>query len=1360
MRPNAGVSETERVMDQMASENRYWKGMSYCRCLLGLLGCFGLLLGCGQPAVATYIMRYSTITNGGMTYTGNTLGRTRNNGVGAIEYFLTPTGGNTTTWANNGSRANLQIPSGSTILYAELIWGGSYRFGNQDVTSSLNNAIKFTTPAGGTYNISPDPSTSATLTNPKYFYVRSANVTSYVRAAGVGTYTVAAVPATVDSNDNDDHAGWTLAVIYSNYELPGRSLTIFVGAEYVDGSNVATSAVSGFRTKRVGTNYARLMVSAQEGECGISGDQMYFGPTTSSLTAVSGPRNPVNNFFASQINGDDGNTDTSGTYGNNNQPISGTDQANRRQGWDITNIDVSRTITAGQTAAVARGTSSQDAYVINSAGLQIDIDAPVFLTTALSVDKTSTYLGDTLTYTIRLSNAAGANDALNVFFKDPMPEGTSFIPGSVTVDGVAWPDANPERGMAFGTIRGGQTMTVQLKCRADAIPMEPAAAEYLNTASWTYQYRCLEGSPLINGKLVTNTVATGIIRLVLEKTVTPTTANPNSTLTYTITVRNAGATTSGTTLTDPIPAGTTYVTRSTYLNGTRQNDINNNQMPYAAGRTINSSGEPAGVINAGETATIRFQVRIGTNPPLPIVNVATVDPDGSGPAPPQQVAISNPVSTVNLGVTITDELTAVNAGQTVTYTIRVTNSSGSSQVGGLKLFFDPPEGFEIDSITPSSGSYNSSTYDWTGLALAGGGNVTLTVTGTIDPDASGNQVATVTIEPPLGIADSNPNNDTASDTDTLNFQADLGVEVSDGRTKVTPGENLDYLVTVTNYGPSPVNSVRINGVIPAQFTVTSYQSDQGVYNLDTKDLVGLNLRRGEAVNLTVRGAVNPSAGLGAMTYTVSVSEPTGIADPNPANNSASDIDTVLWYTLVGLVYQDVNHNGAWDYGEAGTGIGGIYAKLVRGSESSAIQAVAVNPTSGVFQFANLGMGVYKVLIDSNNTLSDITPTLTATGWLVTETPTLIRTDIPIETVSTGINFGLWRGSQLSGIVFNDNGSGGGMANDGAQNGGEAGTDGILVRALTQSGAIIAETVTAGGGKYGFWLPYAHQNTTISVTEINPTGWVSTGGKPGTTGGSYARATDTVSFTLVSGNLYTGVIFGDVPGNVFTNDGRQLAAPGSVAVYPHTYGAASKGQVSFTIEQATNPAGLNWPYSIYRDLNGNQRLDPTDSLIAGPIQLTTNETLMILIKDFVPSYAPYNSRNQLKIISRFTYDNANPDLTASLTRIDLTTVDDTTPASLTLLKNVDRANAQPGEVITYTITYVNNSNEELRSIIINDMTPAFTTFYNSSFGSLPANLTACTITQPAIGGTGAVAWAFTGILAPGGQGTVSYQVKLQ
>ena len=76
------------------------------------------------------------------------------------------------------------------------------------------------------------------------------------------------------------------------------------------------------------------------------------------------------------------------------------------------------------------------------------------------------------------------------------------------------------------------------------------------------------------------------------------------------------------------------------------------------------------------------------------------------------------------------------------------------------------------------------------------------------------------------------------------------------------------------------------------------------------------------------------------------------------------------------------------------------------------------------------------------------------------------------------NFGLYHGVRLRGRVFNDNGAGGGTANDGILNGAEAGLAGFNLRLTDASGApTYGTTISATDGAFALALPASIPNGT-------------------------------------------------------------------------------------------------------------------------------------------------------------------------------------------------------------------------------------------------------------------------------------------
>lgn len=118
----------------------------------------------------------------------------------------------------------------------------------------------------------------------------------------------------------------------------------------------------------------------------------------------------------------------------------------------------------------------------------------------------------------------------------------------------------------------------------------------------------------------------------------------------------------------------------------------------------------------------------------------------------------------------------------------------------------------------------------------------------------------------------------------------------DGLGGVAPGEQVTYTISVENAGPSNVPVARVADEFPPQFNAVSWTCTSsgdaecpasGSGNLDT-DVV---LPVGGRVTFQAMGTVSDTAS-GALVNTATVTG-TGVTDPVPANNSATDDDTVL-----------------------------------------------------------------------------------------------------------------------------------------------------------------------------------------------------------------------------------------------------------------------------------------------------------------------------------------------------------------------------------------------------------------------------------------------------------------------------------
>jgi uncharacterized repeat protein (TIGR01451 family) len=222
------------------------------------------------------------------------------------------------------------------------------------------------------------------------------------------------------------------------------------------------------------------------------------------------------------------------------------------------------------------------------------------------------------------------------------------------------------------------------------------------------------------------------------------------------------------------------------------------------------------------------------------------------------------------------------------------------------------------------------------------------------------------------------------------------------------------------------------------------------------------------------------------------------------------------------------------------------------------------------------------------------------------------------------------------------------------------------------------------------------------------------------------------------------------------DGNQQTQPNTTVTYGHQFFAGTDGVVSFSLSANASPSSLFWSQVLYKDNDCDAILDAGEPLVSGNYAVAANDTICLIVKQFVPANATQGAFNVVTVSSSFIYDVLTPTVTEVLTRTDTTTVGVGGTNTLFLHKAVDKATALPGETITYTITYSNNGTDNLSNIVINDSVPAFTRNpVASCVMPLPANLTLCTpsILYPAI------KWNMTGTLAPSQQGQVRFTVIL-
>ena len=148
--------------------------------------------------------------------------------------------------------------------------------------------------------------------------------------------------------------------------------------------------------------------------------------------------------------------------------------------------------------------ASGNDYAIDDVGLYlVDIDFP---TPAKSASASDVPIGTVVDFRIAFENTTNS-DMTSINFNDPLPDGLVFVPGSVRINGNAYPDADPAMGFALPDLAAGEMVTVTFQVNADHVPTGGTAT---NTASIAYNTSLVAGVAPLSFLVQSNPVTISI----------------------------------------------------------------------------------------------------------------------------------------------------------------------------------------------------------------------------------------------------------------------------------------------------------------------------------------------------------------------------------------------------------------------------------------------------------------------------------------------------------------------------------------------------------------------------------------------------------------------------------------------------------------------------------------------------------------------------------------------------------------------------------------------------------------------------------------------------------------------------------
>jgi uncharacterized repeat protein (TIGR01451 family) len=533
----------------------------------------------------------------------------------------------------------------------------------------------------------------------------------------------------------------------------------------------------------------------------------------------------------------------------------------------------------------------------NSADALVNVTATADLSITKSDGTATAVPGNTTTYTIVVSNA-GPSAVTGATVADTLPG---------TLSGANWtcvPSAGASCGATAGA--GNISTTVSLPVSGTATftltaTIAPGATGTIsNTATVTAPVGVLEVGTGANSATDIDTLAPAA-NLSVTKTDGLTTAIPGTSVTYTITVQNAGPSNApGIAVVDTLPvalSGATWTCTPT---------------PGSSCIAASGSGSISSSVSLLATGSASYSLTATIDPTAigTLTNTATITPPAGIPdiTPLNNTStdIDTLVPTGDLSITKTNGLTEVIPGTSVTYTIIATNAGPSTAVGAVVA--DSLPGILLSAAWTCAATAGSTCSIASGLGsisvpttLAPGGSATFTVTGTVDQAAIGSIANTATISAPSGFTDSIGTNNSATDTDPLVPKGDLSLTKVDGILNAIPGTSITYTISVSNAGPSKVSDAIVSDSVPPELQGVAWSCSAAAAGANCGTLsgsgnaisLGVTLPSGATATITVTGTLAAATPAGSLVNTATVSAPSGFTDTTTLNNSATDTDTVV-----------------------------------------------------------------------------------------------------------------------------------------------------------------------------------------------------------------------------------------------------------------------------------------------------------------------------------------------------------------------------------------------------------------------------------------------------------------------------------
>lgn len=976
--------------------------------------------------------------------------------------------------------------------------------------------------------------------------------------------------------------------------------------------------------------------------------------------------------------------------------------------WHFTNVapgDYSITVEVQVDVGVPDGTLLENVVVCNyQAGPGVDypevedsydvtVTAPD-MTISKEADTKIADPGDYITYTITYENK-GTGLAGNVWINDTIPDHTSVYQASPMYDDFS---GNTYIWHFTNVLKGKYTIT--LKLQVD-VATDDGIVLFNNV---TLNYTDANGNQPYPEQWDNVIVTVTAPIMTIEKLADVDSADPGDVITYTITVKNTGTGYAAFVwVNDTIPLNTTVVSAVP-------------DYSYKTGRTYTWY-----MLNVGPgtiTITLELRVEVGTADGTELYNNVTLnytDANGNKPYPEQWQNVTVTVTAPIMAIEKTADESTADPGDYITYTINY-NNTGTGVAAHVWVNDTIPEHTTFDSANPKPTSESDSTYTWY-FTNVNPGEYSITITiqvnvGTADLTELLNKVT-------LNYTDATGHlypeeRDTATVIVTAPIMA---IEKIADVSTADPGDVITYSIKYNNTGTGKSGNVWVNDTIPADTIYVSASPSESfvingeyIWHFTDVDI-------GEyVITLEVRVKVGATDGATLLNkVTLNYTDANGNQPYPTQSDTATVIVTAPMMTISKKA--DVSTADPGDliiytitYENKGTGKAAkvwvndtIPKHTTYVSSTPSYNSKSDNTYSWLFTMVDKGVHTIELEVrvdvgtpDTTSLLNKVTLNYTdANGnqpYAEQSDTALVIVTAPIMTITKDADVETADPGDIFYYIIK-------YKNEGTGNAANVWVNDTLpenVNLLTATPAytkkidntLIWYRTNVGKGEFTITLQ-------VSVDVNTPDGTI-------------LFNNVTLNYTDATNHLYpeqydTATVIVTAPiMNVIKEADVSYADPGDLITYTINYNNTGTGKAANVWVNDTIP-----PDTTYVSSNPKYTSVSGDIYTWHFLNVGTGEYSITLVVN-VDVGTPDRTILLNKVTLNYTDATNHPYPMQS----DEATVTVTAPI-MTISKKADMSTADPGDVITYTITYRNDGTGKAGTVWVNDTIPADTTYVESS-----------------------------------------------